>query len=397
MSENVKKPGTRDISDLKARLGLKKGGEAAGRQGGGVPPPNASKIGGAFVPPPPGVAPPQPAQPAIPDASVDPFGAMNAMARQGAVTAAPEIIVVNDGKPVEEVSDSHKFLAKLKIALIAIVPLIVGYIFGGINHANNAWNKTVDDAGRVFTDFSNVGKSLQTVQDTLDQARDRGKGEVRFDDAELTDALINLKLQAPDPNLLFHSNMYNLEATVVAQLFGFYADLGVLYGKINTHVAYAKRDQKKTYRKNDAVAKIGSGNFGAVIRLPADKSPPAVELVEIVAPYCAGTPAPPECPPEQFAGFTVRSVVDGQQAKIPWSKDPAALAADHLVLLKNDDANPKEIIDAIFAGAENFVDYYGFKARMAEIEESVKNLSETRKILQDKLNVEKNQSKRFAL
>src|SRR6266496_3293275 len=79
MSEKGKKPGTRDISDLKARLGLKRGGDKAA--GGAVPPPSAGK-GTGYVPPPPGVTPPQPA---VPDARVDPFGAMNAMAAQGAI------------------------------------------------------------------------------------------------------------------------------------------------------------------------------------------------------------------------------------------------------------------------------------------------------------------------
>ena len=101
-----KRTGSRDISELKARLGLKKGAAAGdrtsrerngGQTGGVVAPP------GLNLPPPPGAAAPQPV---IPNAADDPFGAMNAMAAVGTVQRAPEIVIVNDGKPVENVGSS---------------------------------------------------------------------------------------------------------------------------------------------------------------------------------------------------------------------------------------------------------------------------------------------------
>ena len=90
-----KKPGQRDISDLKARLGLKKGAGAGGTREPAPGAPARPGQRGNVVPPPPGVQPPKPEAPAPIDARVDPFGAMNAMAAQGAVSRAPEIIVVD--------------------------------------------------------------------------------------------------------------------------------------------------------------------------------------------------------------------------------------------------------------------------------------------------------------
>ena len=90
MSQTPKKPQSRDISELKARLGLKKAGPPAqsaaarGPSGPVVPPPGLS------MPAPPGTA---AAEPALPDASQDPFGAMNAMAAQGALRAAPPRVI----------------------------------------------------------------------------------------------------------------------------------------------------------------------------------------------------------------------------------------------------------------------------------------------------------------
>src|SRR5205085_12703644 len=115
-----KRTGSRDISDLKARLGLKKGGAApttgqTRSTNGVVAPP------GLNLPPPPGLEPPKPAGPVIPNAADDPFGAMNAMAAVGAVHRAPEIVVVtNDGKPVESVGQKSAFASVAAIALPAL-------------------------------------------------------------------------------------------------------------------------------------------------------------------------------------------------------------------------------------------------------------------------------------
>jgi hypothetical protein len=98
-----KRGGSRDISELKQRLGLKKAAPpaAAGRPGNGG-------TGGVLPPPGLNVPPPQPPQPVIPNAAEDPFGAMNAMAAVGTVQRAPEIVIVHDGKPVENVgAQSH--------------------------------------------------------------------------------------------------------------------------------------------------------------------------------------------------------------------------------------------------------------------------------------------------
>ena len=111
-----KRGGSRDISELKQRLGLKKAttptaGAAAGRPNG--------PAGG--VVPPPGLAPPPPPQPVIPNAADDPFAAMNAMAAVGTVQRAPEIVIVNDGKPVENVGAASRSGAIAKLAAPAVI------------------------------------------------------------------------------------------------------------------------------------------------------------------------------------------------------------------------------------------------------------------------------------
>src|SRR5262249_35552306 len=161
LSDKEKKPGARDISDLKARLGLKKGAAAPGAPAGAAPREGRQQRGN-YVPPPPGVAPPQPAEPAVPDVRDDPFGAMNAIAARGAVQRAPEIIVV-DKQHVEQVAPTTNLARWGKVAAIIAGPLIVGFILGGINNGRSQYNRTLRDAQALKTEFGQLGKSLESL------------------------------------------------------------------------------------------------------------------------------------------------------------------------------------------------------------------------------------------
>lgn len=401
MSEKDKKPGARDISDLKARLGIKKGGGAVQVQGG-VPSPSAAKIGGGFVPPPPGVAPPpgpqQPQQPPPPDASVDPFGAMNHAAKQGAQNAAPQFVIVDDGKPVEKVSSTEKMLRYVKLAVMLITPLVLGYVFGGINTKNGAWNKTVADAKRVFEDFKVVKTNLQKVQDALDLAKDKGKGKIKDMDTELATTLGELKLQRPDPALLYHSNLYNMPPDVVEQVYQFYGRLGDLFDKINTHIAATKADSKK------AEYRMPNLKFATIFHMPKTDGDgpkvPWIEVVELGDFKCVeGQPfSQVGCPDGLPISFKARISPTGQWAKEAPVAKAAGVADNNIVYFGPDvGAEPNEVMKIMFSGAEPWVDRAAYRKRIDEIVELTTALNETRAKLETTLNNESNRAKRFAL
>jgi hypothetical protein len=395
-----KKPGARDISDLKARLGLKKGAEGGPGPRGttsmpvqGVPPPTAAKIGGSFVPPPPGVAPPPgmvPPQPVIPDASVDPFGAMNAMAATAARTAPvqPEFVIVNDGKH-EKVAHHGGPLRYLKPALMVLVPLFVGYVVGGIMNTNQGINSAIDDAAFLYKDFSDVGKSLQKIEEALDQAKDRGKGQLIPHDKELTAALEELKLQAPDTTVLFHANMSQMSKGTPEKIFTFYQRVTTLYAKIEAHKRLAKGDERKQVPKQQ-------GQYAVVVRVPTGEGQqPYVDLVEVGAPICKGDTkisaegCPAEKPPEKFQ---VRNDPSGTWQILPFVTSGAGVAADSILQLGD---NP--VKQAFMVGAKEFVDTIGYMQRIRDIDADVRDLSQLRSDVQNALTVEKQKSKSFAL
>ncbi len=396
-----KKPGARDISDLKARLGLKKGAEggAAPRSttsmpSQGVPPPNASKIGGSFVPPPPGVAPPPgsmpPPQPVIPDASVDPFGAMNAMAATAARTAPvqPEFVIVNDGKH-EQVASRGGGLRWLKLILLVGVPLFVGLVVGDINNTNKGINNAIGDAELLFKDFTHVGQSLQKVEEALDTAKDRGKGQLVPHDKDLTAALEELKLEAPDTTVLFRANMQQMSKGTPEKVFQFYTRVTALYAKIANHKRLAKGDERKQVPKQ-------IGQYASVLRVPSDeKQSPYVEVVEVGAPICKGDTkisaegCSAEKPPEKFQ---VRTDPAGTWQILNFAQSGAGVATDTILMIG--DNNVKQ---AFLVGAKEFVDTVGYMQRIREIDAEVRDLSQLRSEVQNALTLEKQKSKSFAL
>jgi len=404
VSEPPKKPAGRDISDLKARLGLKKGGEAAaqgGRPGaaGNVPPPTAAKIGG-FVPPPPGVAPPPgmqppaPVEPPMPDASVDPFGAMNAMASRGqqAAVAQPEFVIVNDGKPVEQVAQAGKGMRFVKIGAIVLAPLFVGYVFGGINSTNEAINQGIAGAKLLFDEFNVVGKSLTDVQNAFDAAKDRGKGQhVPFDKQLLAD-LDALKLTPPDTKILFATNYANIDGVVAEKTFRFYQGLTTLFAKIERHKQLSKLDDRKNVPKKE-------GQYAVVLRVPAQQgdqpSLPFAEMVELGAPICAGDTKVSETgcgeanPPEKFQA---RTDPQGGWQILPWAKTGQTVTQDSIIVLGD-----SKVQTAFMVGPQQYVDTIGYMQRVQELDTMVRELSELRGELTTALNAVAQRGKRFSL
>jgi hypothetical protein len=399
MSEKGKKPGARDISDLKARLGLKRGGDAK-TPGGPVPPPSAGK-GTGYVPPPPGVA---PQQPVVPDARQDPFGAMNAMAAQGAVTRAPEVIVV-DKSAVEQVHGQPRLAKYGKIALLVGAPLILGFVLGGINHQRSRYNATVDDAKEVADEFSDLGKRLEALNNVLLRAKERGQGGKGYAlaDAELVADIEGLKFSFPDNDelILSHRNLYLLEPKLVQDTLGFYTRMRTLAQRLKEHVRLTKDLTKKM---TPAVAeKIGAqAGFAGTIRVPSAEDAkkgalPSVEVLEIGMPVCSDGKPAKECAGGPPVGVQVRG-----DTQAPWvQKSIATGAAD-----ANDKVfpiRPNGIFNALAEGSPRFLDELQYYQRLADIDVLVSGsggdggLMKDRKDVEDRLKAVAQRGKAFAL
>jgi hypothetical protein len=304
---DAKKSGSRDISELKQRLGLKKGAAAAsqgatprangGASGGIAPPP------GLNLPPPPGLAPQQPPQPVIPNAADDPFGAMNAMAAVGTVQRAPEIVIVNDGKPVEHVGAQSGSASLLRIAVPAGIALIIGIAVGKIGTSNSSYNDGLKGAKAILGDkgtsstVANLKKQLSDLDTYLDEAKT--KKNFRPDstiDKELEALAAKLEVKS---ELVFRAKENALDAETSGQILAFYAGIEELKSMVDQHVKSAKSDDlafANAAKKNDAAtvkddenaALSGQLRYGVLMQAPteADKVDFGAKLVELGPPYC---------------------------------------------------------------------------------------------------------------
>jgi len=294
--KDPKRAGSRDISELKARLGLKKGAAGSGgkQNGAGVVPPP-----GLNLPPPPGAKPPGPV---IPSAHDDPFGAMNAMAHYGAAQRAPEIVIVNDGKPVESVSTGEQAAKYGKLAAIGLAPLILGIVVGQIAKDAKMVNAGVDTAKAVEKLVDQDRKQLASLKTTFEST---GSLRDRKVAGELTKALEAVKDDLGKNGLVVLKARMDYLGDTRGQVVGFYSSLRELDDMINDHVATAKYEEaaikagseqsgKLTAKGDDALSQAGFPyKVAVVLSNPTDddknSDPQGAKLVELGAPLCGAT------------------------------------------------------------------------------------------------------------
>ncbi len=316
-----KKSGSRDISELKQRLGLKKG--AGATPSGSTARANGSASGGVL--PPPGLAvppPPQPAQPVIPNAADDPFAAMNAMAHHGTAHAqrAPEFVIVNDGKPVESVgAQSHGALIA-KIAVPAAIALIIGIAVGKIGQSASFYNDGLKGAKAILGDKttpSTVAELKKTLSD-LDTILDEAKTKHSFRPDAQVDAQLKAIAQKLEvkSELVFRAKQSSLDAELSGQILSFYAGITEVKDMIDIHNKAAVGDDislKKAKEAADAAtvqdgALAGSLKYAVLMQAPTDtdKSDFGAKIVELAGVYCGNGGSPvAKCPegeaPSAFA------------------------------------------------------------------------------------------------
>jgi hypothetical protein len=286
-----RRPQSKDISELKARLGLKKAASPAPAQTNTIVAP-------------PGLAPPQPAAPVMPDAASDPFGAMNAMAHLGTVQRAPEIVIVNDGKPVESLSASKQATAFAKLGLLMVVPLILGVTVGQIGAKASFYNEGLSASKAILADVGEVKRHVGELEQALDDAN--AKNGLRFN-PELT-KLLDTAAGKLDVNTarVYRSKQGNLGADLEGDILSFYAGIVELKSLMEAHAKAAKSDDlllhtarekadanKLTEDRNSFLAGRMPYRLAVVINNPNDEDRAkggggdyGARLVEVGPPYC---------------------------------------------------------------------------------------------------------------
>lgn len=412
MSPSNKKSGGRDISDLKARLGLKKGGPASRKKTGGVVAPPGMKGKPSAVPVPPGAKPPAPE---IPDAADDPFAAMSAMAAVGMAQQAakgPEIIVVNDGAPVENVETKSKAIGILKAVGIVLVPLIVGIAIGQISKSAKAVNATISSAKTLSKDVNKVRVGIQdNILNPLLTALERGDGGNGFklNDEQLTkDLEVVEKSVIIDPEKAFNAYMFDFPDQLRSDLLYYYAEAGALKKLVVEHVTKSTADAQaiKDGDKKLIESKLGEEEnayiykrvftqYGIFLDAPTEKAKEVefgARLVELGPPVCQDRKASTtgKCP--QTIGFGYRTTGTAEGWDLKQFGDPVGetVPIKRLIPLVKTD-----ILAELIKGSKASVAAVAYMRRVVELHTKADELVKFGNSLEKQLKSKANQSESF--
>jgi hypothetical protein len=400
-----KRTGSRDISELKQRLGLKKGGApAAGQKNGGQ---------AAGIAPPPGLAPPTPAQPAIPNAADDPFAAMNAMAAVGTVQRAPEIVIVNDGRPVEHVGSSAMNAKIAMIAIPGVLALIIGIALGKIGTNASHYNEGLSGAKDLLDNEKGLKKALSELERVLDEHK--AKSNYKPDpgvDKELTTLVGRLEVK---PAVYALARNITHEGDIALQALAFYGGLQELKGMIDTHLKSAKSDgqafiaAKKAAEGNqhnsDHVL-TGKWRYAVVVTSPLCVEPDSKEcaqefgaqLVEIGPPVCDGKVNPSgKCPEgSRPSGYAYRTDVGATtfspgewHSEAANSQDGKVPSKTLLPLINNG------VVQSVLGGHSDTGSEVLYGKRLRSISERAKKLIQDANKLEPMLQTQANKGSRF--
>jgi len=378
--EQNRKPGAppnKDISDLKARLGLKRP-EAA-------PPPGAAPAPGRPVGPNPGFPPqfggpaaaaapaaaPQPQAapvPAGPPPALDPFARMKPQAGQF------DLRSIDDGQPAANVRSGRGKAVLFASLVVGLVGFALGAGMGMASVGRANMNTANHAAKSVKGELDSMQKTLTQIGTALAMSAQRmakDKKEPLSYDPVLISELEKIKLDPrPDTSKIFRVDYFRLEDVVVDRLFNYYYDSIALYAETERHIKKTKADQESLAAFSNKQAAAGAEkNYGLVF----DTSSKIIvgNLVEVGEQVCKN--GGKDCGAADLVGFKVRS-----NTGAPWvdRKSGGKLDTDKVIPIK-----PTPLMDAVMSGSPDQVRNEAYKQRVANLRAIFSRLSSSQKEL----------------
>ena len=382
MDQN-RKPGvapTKDISDLKARLGLKAPAGAPGAPAPGAPmPPNARPpMGGAPFPPQARGPAPQPGAanrptpaPGTPGGGAPPPAGMNPFANMRAPQGGFDLRSIDDGAPVQNVRSGRG-----KAVLIASVVVgIGGFALGagmGIASVGRANMNTANHAAKaVKTELDNMQKTLSQIGTAVARSQQRlaaaKKEPVAYDPQFVAD-LKAIKLE-PRPNTatIFRVDFYRLPDADVDKLFNYYYDTIALYNEVERHVRRSENDADALKSYAEKSAGSTTKNYGVVFDNGGKIL--VANLVEVGDQVCKN--GGKDCGADNLVGFKIRS---GSGA--PWVDRKTGSKPDASILVP---LKPTPFMDAVMTGSPDQARQESYKQRVANIRTLLAQITATGK------------------
>ncbi len=330
----------------------------------------------------------------VPQVATNPF-AQNAPAP----VIAPDIVVINDGRPVESVSKQNKMASLGKVAAMVLAPLIAGVVIGKISAGAGQYNQVIEDAAPIRDDVKTIRRGLTDLQATLESGKKGGK--FAPGDEKLTAALGALEDLQGNYELVFGSSMYHLDPLISREIFTFYSDIQALNAKRKEHLraanleAKALKDGALKFQNLSAVPYAGLLDIPSADDAAAGK-PVSFKLVQLGGPVCEGDtkPNPEGCGGAAPSGMAYRD----DEAAGSWKVDKLADAAEAGVPTKRivmlDPSNP--LVKQVLTGGEATLAELSYTKRVEELATLTEQMLATGKKIETALNEKANEGGKFS-
>ncbi len=354
----------------------------------------------------------------MPNAADDPFGAMNHMAAAGQVHRAPEIVIVNDGKPVENVGSSGTGAKVAKIALPIVVALAAGLGIGRISKDANFYNDGLKDAKALLGDDKapSTVKATKKVVADLERVLDEMNTKTKYrpdPGFEKQLAAIALKLEV-NSALVYRAKQNALDPVLSGQVIAFYSGVAEVKNMLDTHAKLSAGDvqflatgkQKadaNTMKETENAALANQPKYAILVSAPSsDKDSKdanaefGAKLVELGPPFCNkkesknGTGKCAEG--EEMTGFGYRT----EPSALFLEGQPAGGGQDSVPAKKLLTLLPNGIRDSLIKGGEATASELYYVKRLTEVAKRTKKLLDEANKLGERLSAEANKGSRFS-
>ena len=306
---------------------------------------------------------------------------MNAMAAHATVQRQPEMIIVNDGVPVEHVGQSSTASTLLRIAVPAAIALIIGVAVGKIGTGAGFYNDGLKGAKAILGDKQTAStvmylkKALSDLDTVLDDAKTKKNFRPDLDvDKQLKEIVAKLDVKS---ELVFRAKENSLDAETAGQILGFYAGIAEVKDMIDQHNKAALGDDmslkkgKEAADAADAAAVPGAGfKYGVLVQAPTDtdKVDFGAKVVILSGVYCGGASPLPKCPEgESPSAFAYQN----DPGATPIKGDYYTSGGDNVPTKKIIPLLQNGVRDSLIKGGEPTVSEYYYTRRLRAIYDRV--------------------------
>jgi hypothetical protein len=332
------------------------------------------------------MAPPQPPQPVIPNAADDPFGAMNAMAKVHQQAPKQEFIIVNDGKPVENVGSQSRGASIARMAVPGVIALIIGVAVGKIGAGAASYNDGLRGARAILGDkgtgstVAMLKKELSELDNILDEAKTKNGFKPSLEvDKKLKELAAKLEVKM---DLVFRAKQSSMDAALSGQILSFYAGITEVKDLIDIHNKAAVGDDillkkgkeaaDKAALKDDENALLaGQLRYAVLMQSPTDteRTEFGAKVVEIAGVYCGGgnNPVAKCADGEGPTGFAYRNEPGGT----PIKGDLVTQGSDNVPTKKIVPLLQNGVRDSLVKGGEPTVSEYWYTRRLKSLYDRV--------------------------